>query len=291
MGNEPRLSRSEIGEIRGAFSHALDEYESLLRALRREPVSFVEDDNRLKWITALLGYGVYGHALAIRCLFDGSVGRQIPDHVRAQFEASVKLAYVEHFPEAARDFLDIEPFERWFLASERTTLRAELRQAVDRDCLEVIARRPDLVADAPDRARILSGQSAPNHRAIYRRLQLPKISAVIDRLNARDPKWTRDLYGVIFRLGSLGTHSSILHLRAAFVEDATGFAFDVSQDWDGAADYLLQSTNYLLGFIFKVATRFNRFDDALQDRTKAIFDRHRQLAIRLGAIPDELTPL
>jgi hypothetical protein len=278
------LPMADALEIRVVFGDALNLLEETLRGLRFERPAFNSVQDRLKWITALLGYGVYGSGKAIACLFDGDLGRQLPGFVRAQFEASVKMAYVEHFPDSSIDFLDIEPFERWFLASERSTLDPALRRVVEHDCLIVINRRPELVSQDPNSASILAGTATPNFREIYRKLQLPGVSTMIDQLNGLDPGWNRDLYAVMFRLGSLGTHSSIGQLRDAFVEGPTGVSFEISQSWDGAPDYLLQAANYLIGFTYKVADRFGRFDDELQNKLKPVFDKHQDLAQKLGAI-------
>lgn len=202
--------------------------------------------------TCLFAYGIYGNGCAILALYRADIGRQMPAIVRAQFEAVVKQAYCKHFPNKAADFIISEPFRRWMTA-RGVTLRPELRNGIDIECMEMIRAYPRLLDGVAHAQDLLDGKLSLTDRdkkTIADQLDFKDLPQLMLKLDKLEPGWDTDLYGTIYRIGSEHSHHSVAALREALQgETEATFRFDADQHYEGAPDYLLQSTSYLLGMI------------------------------------------
>ena len=285
---DDRLGQGVAVRIELLYADALSDLERRLHGLEHYPkIDFRDENDILKMATALFAFGVYGNGCAILTLYRSDVGRQIPAIVRSQFEAVLKLAYCEHHSKKARDFVDSEPFVRWMTARGKK-LRPELHDAVERDCLEVVRTRPELLKGIKLKDEILAGKiqmDYDTHRAIAKKLDFPAVASVQEQLAKDDPGWTSDLYATVYRIGSLPTHHSIGFLRDAFADfnDDGTVRFSVEQHYDGAPDFVLQSSNYLIGMASKVAQRFGGNLDDPNDPLREIYDRQQQIVKELKA--------
>jgi|GEM_PF-4529745 len=285
-GYDERLGAGVADRIEATYTDALNELERALQRIERYPkIDRNNEGDVLKMATALFAFGIYGNGYAILALYRADVGRQIPAIVRSQFEASVKVAYCEHHPKKALDFYDSEPFERWMTA-RGYTLRDKLRVAIEKDCLSVVRIRPELVKTATFGPQILAGRMPMDdatYRAVAKKLGFPKVGPMLDELRKLDPGWKAELYPTIYRIGSLSTHQSIGFLRDAFADlnDDGSIKFSIDQHFNGSPDYLLQSTNYVLGMCGKIVERFAL--EGAAEPLADVFQRHQQLVDELHA--------
>jgi hypothetical protein len=285
---DKRLGQGMARRIEVLYADALRDLKRRLQDLERYPrADFHDETDVLKMSTALFAFGVYGNGCAILNLYRSDVGRQIPAIVRSQFEAILKLAYCEHHPKKARDFIDSEPFVRWMTARGKT-LRPALRDAVERDCLAVVRTRPELLKGVKLKDEIIAGKiqmDYDTHRAIAKKLDFPPVGSLQAQLAKDDPGWTSDLYATVYRIGSLPTHHSIGFLRDAFVDvnEDGSVRFSIDQHYDGAPDFVLQSSNYLIGMASKVTQRFGGNLDDPHDPLREIYERQQAIVKELKA--------
>ncbi len=283
-----RLGQGMAARIDLLYADALHDLERRLKGLERYPKADFRDENDvLKMATALFAFGVYGNGCAILNLYRGNIGRQIPAIVRSQFEAVLKMAYCEHHPKKARDFVDSEPFVRWMTARGKK-LRQGLHDAVERDCLAVVRSRPKLLKGVKLKDEILADKiqmDYDTHRAIAKKLDFLAVASLQEQLAKDDPGWTSDLYATVYRIGSLPTHHSIGFLRDAFADfnDDGTVRFSVDQHYDGTPDFVLQSSNYLIGMASKVTQRFGGNLDDLSDPLREIYERQQEIVKELKA--------
>jgi len=275
--------------VEALYADALAELKRRLNALDLFPVrnlDFSNEDHILKFVTSLLAAGAYGNGCAILHLYRGDIGRQIPPIVRSQFEAVVKLTYCEYFPRKARDYVDSEPFERWMTARGKN-LRPELQAAISNDCLTVLRLRPNLIKDEKFRSEILAGKMPIPEKAykrVAKTLAFDDLASLMRAIDEKSPGWTTDLYATVYRIGSLGIHQSVVYLRDAFSIGAGGeVRYCADQHYDGAPDYLLQSSNYMIGLAAKVAQRFGGGPDDPGDPLRELYERQQEIVRELKA--------
>jgi len=275
--------------IEALYSDALNDLQRRLERLNPFPVSpinFGSDDDVIKFTTALFAAGVYGDGRAILSLYRADVGRKIPSILRSQFEAVIKLNYCEFFPKKAHDYVDSEPFVRWTTARGKK-LRKDLKDAIEGDALKVLRLRPDLLNGEKYKVEILAGKmpiSDEAYKHVAKKLDFESMPKLMRQLDAKNPGWTTDLYATIYGIGSLGTHHSVGYLRDVFTMDEDGkVRFIVDPHYDGAADYLLQSSNYVFGIAGKITQRFGGDLEDPSDPLHEIYKRQQEIVTELRA--------
>jgi hypothetical protein len=195
----------------------------------------------------LLAVSVYNSAKAIIALYDGQQGESSWIFLRSQFEQAAKAEYFVNHPKRASDFLILEPFERYKLAEGYDEIKKSLRDQIVNDCKAMVKAHPRLLKHQRGK-----GKSKPDFLAIREALKLPDMQALLVA-----NKWPFELYVTIFLFGSLNVHGSINEMRNYIDQDKDGkVRFQTELDLTGAPDYLLQSANYLFGFIGKIVTLF-----------------------------------
>ncbi len=199
----------------------------------------------------LLAISVYNSAQAIIALYDANHGESSWVFLRSQFEQAAKAEYFAKHPARASDFLILEPFERYRLA-EGYKIKKALRDRIAEECKAAVKDHPRLLRHQSGKGKA-KGRARPDFLAIREALKPPDMQELLAA-----NKWSFDLYVTIFLFGSLGIHGSINEMRNYFEQDTNGkmLRFKMEVDLGGAPDYLLQSANYLFGFIGKIAVWF-----------------------------------
>lgn len=286
---DERLGEGVAQRIEAMYASALEDLDRRLSGLDPFPlqrISFSNPEHVWKFVTCMFAAGVYGNGCAILWLYRADVGRQIPPIMRSQFEAVVKLAYCQHSPEQASNVVDAEPFERWMTARGKD-LRPELTQSIQKDALMVLNLRPSLLDGEKLKSEILAGKiPIPDrvYRSVYNQLDFDDVASLMDALNKKDPGWTKDLYSSIFRIGSLGTHHSVVYLRDCFsLTKSYELRFSASQHYSAAPDFLLQSSNYVIGLSARVAQCFHGDIADPNDPLHEIHGRQQEIVAELRA--------
>ena len=260
------------------YADALQEFsERIVRHSAMKPHSDKEIENVVRLSVALLASGVYSGGVATLNLYQANLHKQLPGLVRSQFEASIRIAYIEKHNIMARNFLDSEPFERWFLASEYSK-KLPLLKTIEAECFKIIKERPDLVGDQKDSQSILAGKIPPNYSAVRKKLQFKATEQLMNDLRKTDSKWKADLYVTLFRMGSQSIHNEIGFLRNALADlnNDGSVHFSIDQREDGAPDYLFQSSNYIIGCSGKFGFHFG--DDVTKDANlNDLVKRHSEI--------------
>lgn len=222
----------------------------------------------------LLAISVYNSAKAIISLYDGGQGDASLIFVRSQLEQAAKAEYFATRPQRARDFLDLEPFERYKLA-EKYKVKESLRATIVSECKNAVKRNPKLLLH---QSKTTKGSSRADFLAIREALNPPDMQGLLEA-----NKWSFDLYVTVFQFGSLGIHGSINELRNYFdVDDNGTISFQPEVDLAGPPDYLLQSMAYVLGFIGKIAVWFPGFNR--DQEVRELYDRHKALDAKLKTL-------
>jgi hypothetical protein len=282
-----RLGPGVPERIEALYADALADLDRRLKGLDPFPISdlnFADDEHLLKFVSASFAAGIYGNGCAILELYRADLGRQLPQIVRSQFEAVIKLEYCLHFRRKRRDFVDAEPFVRWMTARGKA-LRPELSEGIVRDCLTVLRLRPDLLREERLRAEILAGKM-PLPDRVYKRiadkLDFDDVASMMAQLEKAAPGWTTDLYATIYRVGSLGIHHSVGFLRDIFTDGGDGvIRFSADQHYEGAPDYLLQSSCYLIGVAGKLSGIFGADVSNPSDPLHVILAQQQEIAREL----------
>ncbi len=255
------------------YAELVREYGLHLDWMRRQEVP--ESERRDQQLAiGLLAISVYTSAKAVVALYDGHQGDASLIFVRSQLEQAAKAEYFATRPHRARDFLDLEPFERYKL-TEGYKLKEELRATIVAECKEAVRRSPRLLLH---QSKPPKGKPRADFLAIREALKPPDMKGLLEA-----NKWNFDLYVTVFLFGSLGIHGSINELRNYFdLDDRGTVRFQPEVDMGGPPDYLLQSMAYVIGFIGKIGAWFpggNR-----EAEVKALYDRHKALDAKLKAL-------
>jgi hypothetical protein len=248
------------------YRNLVEEFGKHLEWTRRQGLEAGERRDQQLCI-GLLASSVYNSAKAVMALYEGGFGEASLIFVRSQFEQAAKAEYFSSRPGRVRDFLDSEPFERYKL-TQGYDVKESLRTQIVADCKEAVKRNPHLLRH---QSKAGKGMPRADFLAIREALKPPDIQDLL-----RANKWDFDLYVTIFLFGSLWIHGSINELRKyvdEYPDGSVGFAPE--QELRGPPDYLMQSANYVLGFIGRLSKWFPGLDRDAEVR--ALYERHQNL--------------
>jgi hypothetical protein len=229
------------------YRKLLKEYSHHVEWMRRAGISN-GDNHDQQLVIGMLAISNYNSGKSILALYEAGQGDQTLIFVRSQFEQAAKAEYFAKHKARARDFLDLEPFERYKL-TQGYKIRDALRGVIVSECKKAVKNNPRLLRHQSEKSK---GAARADFLAIRQALKPPSMEQLLKTL-----KWDPALYVTIFLFGSLRIHGSINDLRDFFEQNADGsVTFASEQDLQGPPDYLLQSSAYLVGFIGKIAEWF-----------------------------------
>ncbi len=220
-------------------------------------------DANVRLSSAHLAYAIFSHGRAMKLLYDGGDAEQMPTHMRAMFEAMITLQYIILLhPEKAADIMDVVPFEQLRDANEYSR-GTEFLAPLKEQCLEVIRRRPDVIAHRADKDDILAGNRSIPYGEIRKRMSFPNVKSMIHELHRFDPGWSPDLYTTIYRLGSKFNHpsGSVTRKAIAWIREDDSVAFGLEPSLAGGVDFFVQGSGYTIGTagiiesLFELASR------------------------------------
>ena len=199
----------------------------------------------------LLAISVYNSAQAIIALYDANHGESSWVFLRSQFEQAESRILREASGPRKRFSNPRAILGRYRLA-EGYKIKKALRDRIAEECKAAVKDHPRLLRHQSGKGKA-KGRARPDFLAIREALKPPDMQELLAA-----NKWSFDLYVTIFLFGSLGIHGSINEMRNYFEQDTNGkmLRFKMEVDLGGAPDYLLQSANYLFGFIGKIAVWF-----------------------------------
>jgi hypothetical protein len=253
------------------YRELLAEYAHHVEWMRKSGLSDGEKHDQQLAI-GMLAISNYNSAKSVLALFEAGQGEQTLIFVRSQFEQAAKADYFGKHAERARNFLDLEPFER-FKLTQGYKIKDSLRDKIVAECKEKVKRHPHLLRH---QGKTSKRKVKPDFLAIREALKLPSMEVMLKKL-----KWDSGLYVTIFLFGSLRVHGSINDLRNYLQRRKDGsVTFAPEQDLRGVPDYLLQSMAYPFGFIGKIAEWFP--GAGRESEVLALRERHTSLAKELG---------
>ncbi|MGZ3529271.1 MAG: hypothetical protein ACXVAO_16460, partial [Vulcanimicrobiaceae bacterium] len=275
------------------FSGALDDLRARLDRLSTYPAPGDQDtaEDRVKFVTMLLAYGVFVHGAAACRLFECGVEKVIAANIRPMIECGLRAQYLIIDGEKANDFLDSDPFERWYLGSNYSKRRGH-RKNLWPFCIEVLRRRPDLVGGVDavqyliaNRDAILREKMDSKFESVLKQLRFPDPLTMIRALRKRDAGWHDDLYATIGGLGNQAVHASIIFLTDTLSDTLPSghWVFDFSGKSDAGPEYLLQSAVYAIGMCERLGALFE-VPDSMNSHTAEIHARHQYIADKLRSI-------
>ncbi|TAM82136.1 MAG: hypothetical protein EPN41_15465 [Candidimonas sp.] len=251
--------------------------------MRQEPTGSRDDD--IPVANAHLAYVVFSHGRAMRHLYDARDAEQMPTHLRPMFEAVIKSNYITHVKqERAADIFDILPFEQLRDANEYSR-GAPFKDGLEQACLAVLRRRPKLLAKCSNRDAILGGKHPIPRKLLLKSLSFPHMDQMVGALHDFDPGWNPDLYPTIYRLCSKFIHGSVGFTRSAigYVRPDATVAFNVEPNIDGAVEFLLQGSGYIMGSAGMVSHLFD-LSMLPEETLNGWYERRNQVVADLRAI-------
>lgn len=293
MARGDELSWQTVHEIQGIFRDALDDLHVRLDRLSTYPAlgDHPTTEDHVKFVTLLLAYGVFVHGSAAYQLFEGGAEKAIAANIRPMIECGLRAQYLIISGEKANDFLDSDPFERWYLGSNYSKRRGH-RKNLWPLCIEVLTRRPDLVGGMDtvqhliaNRDAILREKMDSKFESVLKQLRFPDPLTMIRALRKHDAGWHDDLYATIGGLGNQAVHASIIFLTDAYSETLPDghWVFNFSGKSDAVPEYLLQSAVYAIGMCERLAALF-QVPSAMNANTAEIHSRHQYIADKLRSI-------
>jgi hypothetical protein len=253
------------------YRNLIGEYSFHVDWMRKAGIS-IDHKRDQQLVIGMLAISNYNSAKSILALYEADQGEQTLVFVRSQFEQAARADYFAKNKQRARDFLDLEPFERYKLA-QKYHVRAALRETIVRECKEVVRQNPLLLRHQRKNAK---GRRKADFLAIREALKLPPMEELLKALN-----WPPERYVDVYLFGSLRIHGSINDLRTYFEQNVDGsVSFAPEQDLRGPPDYLLQSSAYLLGFIGRIDQWFPGAGRDLE--VGELLNQHHALANELG---------
>lgn len=290
-GNE--LSWQTIREIQNIAFDALADLRARLDRLTTYtmPAEEPTTDDRVKFVTLLLAYGIVAHGAAAYRLFEAGEARVMPTNIRPMIECGLRSQYLIIDCNKAMDFIDSDPFERWYLSTTYSKRRGHRRDLWE-PCIEVLTRRPELIGGGDALQTLIKNKNAvlrekvdSKFEAVLKELRFPDPLTMIRALRKHDEGWHDDLYATIGGLGNQTAHASIIFLTEALREALPSghWVFDFSSRSDAAPEFLLQSAVYVIGICLRLSALFEVPDD-VNEVTNQIYTRHRYMAEKLRSI-------
>jgi len=293
MARGEELSWQTVQEIQHIFRDGLDDLRVRLDRLstypKLQPDATTED--RVKFVTLLLAYGVFVHGSAAYQLYLGGVEKAIAANIRPMIECGLRAQYLMINPNKANDYIDSDPFERWHMAKNYSKRRGR-RQKLWPDCIKVLLKRPELVGgrDAvqaliENEKAILKGKVRSRFDEVLAKLRFPEPFTMLREMHKHDHNWNDDLYAVIGGLGHQAIHASIIFLTDAIRDSISSdyMVFDFSLKSDAIPEYLLQSAVYPIGMCERLDALFV-VPQAMNEHTAKIHAQHTYLTNRLRDI-------
>lgn len=180
-------------------------------------------------------------------------------HVRTLFEVLVKIRWLRIDTARSRAFLESDPFERHYLATERIKKSARWAAIIE-ECDTVIAQNPDLLK----LPKVFTGKNnPPNYDAVAKALWMPDIDVMVAEITAhaetkarKDVVMHEDDVLLDHDVTSLSPHTSIVHVK----NFAKALNTDGTVTLSTRIDPLM-----LLNYVVKSATRTGQIMDEIFD--------------------------